>query len=246
MIIYPAIDLLDGACVRLKQGDFAAKTEYDTDPAAVAARFRAAGAKWLHMVDLTGAKAGTPMQAELVAKTAQSVDMRVQVGGGIRAAEHVAAILDVGVDRVIIGTLAIQKPAMVAALLRDRGADKICIALDVFVDGDGTTNVATNAWSEASGKTLDDVIAPFLEAGLKHILVTDIDRDGMEQGPNEALYTKIVADYPHLDVQASGGVRNLNDVQRLAALGAAGVITGRALYEGTLDLADAVRIGGEG
>jgi len=181
---------MDGGCVRLLKGDFGARTNYDADPVDVAKGYAAAGAEWMHIVDLDGAKNGQAEQSELILKVANSANIKVQTGGGLRDLAQIQRLLDGGVDRVVIGSLAVTNPQMVKHWLREVGPESICLALDVNQGG----------WTEASEKTLWGVISDFLGSGLKTILVTDIGRDGMELGGNVDLYKRIQSEFPTLDL----------------------------------------------
>jgi len=240
MIIYPAIDLRGGRCVRLNEGRFDDETVYGSDPLAVARDFAAAGAAWLHVVDLDGAKDPTKRQTALVQALARESRLNVQTGGGIRDVGQVETLFAAGASRVIVGSLAVREPARVREWLARFGPDRIVLALDVRLDGAGTPLVALAGWQASSGKTLDAVLANFIPAGLIHVLCTDISRDGLLQGPNFALYAGLGERFPALQVQASGGVASLDDLRRLRAQGSAGAITGRALYEKKFTLPEAL------
>ena len=242
MIIYPAIDLRGGRVVRLSEGNFNAETVYGTDPLAVARDFAAAGAAWLHVVDLDGARDPAKRQTGLVQVLARESGLKVQTGGGIRAAAQVEALLAAGASRVIVGSLAVREPALVRDWFKRFGAGKIVLAFDVRLDAAGTPLVALSGWQASSGKELAAVLTEFLSAGLVHVLCTDISRDGLLQGPNFALYADLQARFPALQVQASGGVASLDDLRRLRALGSAGAITGRALYEKKFTLQEALAL----
>jgi phosphoribosylformimino-5-aminoimidazole carboxamide ribotide isomerase len=233
MILYPAMDLIDGRIVRLRQGRFDEVTFYDPAPHDALRSFAEAGAEWAHVVDLDGARAGAPAQHALLKELTAATPLRLQVAGGVRSAEHVAALLDAGASRVVIGSLAIRDPQATAALLHRFGPERITLSLDVRVKGEPI--VATHGWQEDSGQTLWDVAALYPTA--RHLLLTDIGRDGMLEGPNHALLAQAVERLPHLAVQASGGVTSLDDLARLTTHGA---ILGRAMWEGHLDLAEAV------
>ena len=237
MIVYPAVDLMGGQCVRLRQGDFADSTRYSSDPAAALAGFAQAGAQWAHVVDLDGAKAGQPVQHDLIAGLAASAPLKLQVAGGFRSAGQVERMLDAGVGRVVIGSLALKDPPAARARFDRLGSGRITRALDVAIR-DGQPLVAAHGWTESSGRTLADVLADFPEA--VHLLVTDIARDGMLTGPNVALIGQLAHDCPRAQVQASGGVAQLSDIPELAAAGAAGAIVGKAIWEGRFTVAEGV------
>jgi phosphoribosylformimino-5-aminoimidazole carboxamide ribotide isomerase len=233
MILYPAMDLMAGRVVRLAQGRFDDATTYPADPAQALAAFAAAGAAWAHVVDLDGAKAGAPVQHDLIARLAAEAPLSLQVAGGIRTREHIARLLDAGAARVVVGSLAVKDPPLVQGFLREYG-DRITLSLDVRIL-DGTPEVATAGWTEDSGMSLWDIAALYPEA--RHLLLTDIGRDGMLQGPNFALLEEAATRLPHLAIQASGGVSSLEDLTRLRT---AGAIVGKALWEGRIDLAKAL------
>lgn len=240
MIIYPAIDLRGGRVVRLTEGKFDQEKSYGDDPLAVAKDFAAAGATWLHVVDLDGAKDPARRQTALVEQLARTSGLRVQTGGGIRDESQIAALLAAGAQRVIVGSVAVKQPALVRDWLKQFGAEKIILSPDVRLDTDGTPRVAAAGWQESTGVALDDFLHGFLAAGLVHILCTDISRDGRLTGPNTALYAGLVRRFPALQVQASGGVSSLADLRDLKPTGSAGVIVGRALYEKKFTLQEAL------
>ena len=240
MIIYPAIDLIAGEVVRLHKGDFAQKTTYGTDPVAVARAYADAGASWLHLVDLDGAKDPAHRQTTLISRIIEGSGLKVQTGGGIRSRADVEALLSAGASRVVIGSLAVRHQDTVAAMIADLGAEAICLAADV-VRPDQDFMIAVSGWQEASTLTLADFIEGFLPSGLRHVLCTDIDRDGTLTGPNKALYDIVKAAYPDIYLQASGGVKGIED---LDGLGTDGVIIGRAIYEQKIDLKAALELGG--
>lgn len=234
MIIYPAIDLMGGGIVRLRQGKFDDSTSYGEAPSDALRRFADAGAQWVHMVDLDGTRAGAPMQHDLISELARSAPVKLQVAGGFRTRDHVARVLEAGVSRVVIGSLAVRDPALVQSFIDDFGAEVIALALDVRLV-DEVPLVAISGWTEDSGMSLWDVAARFPEA--RHLLLTDIGRDGMLEGPNFALLEEAQERLPHLAIQASGGVSSIDDLRRLRT---AGAIVGKALWEGRVDLTEAV------
>jgi phosphoribosylformimino-5-aminoimidazole carboxamide ribotide isomerase len=240
MIVYPAIDLRGGQVVRLTEGRFDQEKNYGGDPLAVAKDFAAAGATWLHVVDLDGARDPTKRQTALVQKLAGESGLRMQTGGGIREVAQVEALLGAGAQRVIVGSLAVKEPARVREWLGRFGGDRIILAPDVRLDAKGTPRVAVAGWQESTGLALDDFLQAYLPAGLIHILCTDINRDGKLSGPNIALYARLVARFPSLQIQASGGVSSLDDLRALQSTGAAGAIVGRALYEKKFTLQEAL------
>ena len=239
MIIYPAIDLIGGAVVRLHKGDFAQQTTYGTDPVAVARSYADAGAHWLHLVDLDGAKDPANRQTGVIADIITGSGLKVQTGGGIRSREDVAALLAAGASRIVIGSLAVRDHDAVAAMIRDFGSETICLAADV-IRQNNRFMIAVSGWQEASDLVLDTFIDGFADAGLIHVLCTDIDRDGTMTGPNRSLYADVKARFPSIQLQASGGVSGISD---LDGLGTDGVIIGKAIYEGVIDLRQALALG---
>ena len=239
MIIYPAIDLKDGICVRLMHGRFDQVTRYDDDPVARLAAFAAAGATWAHIVDLDGAKAGRAVQHALIGDLARAVDIRIQSGGGVRSADDVAALIDAGVARVVVGSLAVSQPETVADWLRRFGPDRLTLAIDVKADGDRWVP-ALKGWTEAAGVDLWTALDRYPPNLARHLLVTDVGRDGALTGPNLELLGQIIRRRPDLKVQASGGVASVTDLTAAAALGCDGAIVGRALYENRFTLEEAL------
>jgi phosphoribosylformimino-5-aminoimidazole carboxamide ribotide isomerase len=237
VIIYPAIDLRGGRCVRLVEGDFARETAFDADPADAATRFAAAGAQWLHVVDLDGAKAGAPVNTDAIARIRAAITIPMQLGGGIRTDAHIDAALAAGVDRVILGSVAIQDPAFVERALA-RWGDRIAIGLDAR-DG----KLAASGWLEQTGVLATDLARRLAAAGARTFIFTDIRRDGTLQGPNLDALREMVAVTPDADVIASGGVGAIGDIDDIVATGASGAIVGRALYDGRVDLAEAIARG---
>jgi phosphoribosylformimino-5-aminoimidazole carboxamide ribotide isomerase len=238
MIIYPAIDLMGGRVVRLTQGRFEDSTVYPDDPAAALEGFTAAGAKWAHIIDLDGARSREPVQHERIAALAKTASVKLQVGGGFRTREQVARMLDAGVERVLVGSLAVKEPTQVSTWLDEFGSDRIVLSLDVRMS-DRTPIVSVSGWTESSGLSLWDVAALFPSA--QHLLLTDIGRDGMLEGPNFELLDEATDRLPHLRIQASGGVSSIADIERLRTDGA---IIGKALWEGRIRLEEALSLAG--
>lgn len=230
MLIVPAIDLKEGRCVRLLKGRFDAVTEYG-DPFAQLAAFEAAGAAWVHIVDLDGARLRQPAQYGLIARLAASTKLKIQCGGGVRARAHVEALLAAGAARVVVGSMAATQPEEVRAWLAVFGLERIVLALDVRANGEGAYEVAVNGWAEGAGRTLEAVLENYPPGAVRHILVTDVSQDGTLAGPNVALMQRVAQARGDLSIQASGGVGELADVRAVRAAGAGAVIVGRALYE---------------
>jgi phosphoribosylformimino-5-aminoimidazole carboxamide ribotide isomerase len=234
MKIIPAIDLQGGACVRLYQGDFDKRTEYSKDPTAVARDFQAKGFEYLHLVDLDGAKHGEQKNRAIVAAIAMESDLEIQLGGGIRDRQTVADWLSAGISRCVIGSLAVKETDTVKNWLEEFGPDRIVLALDISLDDRNLPILATHGWTESSGIDLWQCIDAYIADGIRHVLCTDVARDGAMSGPNLDLYRKFVRRYPSFLLQASGGVRDANDLHELSKLGASAAITGRALLDGRI------------
>jgi phosphoribosylformimino-5-aminoimidazole carboxamide ribotide isomerase len=241
MKVIPAIDLQDGKCVRLYQGDFEQTTEYSDDPAAVARQFADLHASDLHIVDLDGARSGTQDNRDIVGAIASETAMSVQVGGGIRDRDTLSAWLDAGVSRCVIGSLAITEPDAVKSWLVQFGADKIVLALDVSFDDNHVPVITTHGWTRNSTTSVYECIDDYRSLGLQHVLCTDVSRDGAMSGPNLELYADILCQFPDLQLQASGGVRNVQDLQALRDLGLPAAITGRALLDGKITATEMAR-----
>lgn len=237
MKLLPAIDLIRGRCVRLEQGDFARETAYSDDPAAALSAFAAGGAEEAHLVDLEGARAREPRQHDMFVGLARTAPLKIQVAGGFRTREHVAHVLNAGVSRVVLGSLALDDPAAFSSLLADFGPDQLTAALDVRIEG-GRPMVATHGWLTGSGQSLDDVLQRF--PLVRHVLVTDISRDGVLAGPNVALMQSVARRFPAIELQASGGVSSLDDLAALRATGAVRAIVGKAIWEKRFTVAEGV------
>jgi phosphoribosylformimino-5-aminoimidazole carboxamide ribotide isomerase len=239
-MIIPAIDLIEDSVVRLYQGDYEQKTEYKLDPVDVVHSYADQGAQWLHIVDLTGAKDTNKRQLELIGKMVATGRMQFQAGGGIRSEEDVAQLLEIGVKRVVIGSLAVKEPELVKSWITKYGAQAIVLALDINIDESGNKFIATHGWQENSGVSIEALLADFLSVGAKHVLCTDISRDGTLQGANHQLYTAMTKQFPTVGWQASGGIGNLNDIAVLKPTNVSGVILGRALLEGKFTVKQAI------
>ena len=235
--LFPAIDLRAGRCVRLVQGDYDRETVYGDDPVAQALAFQEAGADWVHVVDLDAARSGSPVNRSAVAAVTAALDVPVQPGGGVRSLADARTLFDAGVTRVVLGTAAIQDPDLVTAV-SDYGP--VAVGLDVWGD-----EVAVNGWTEGSGLLIADALGRYSTLGTSAFVITRIERDGTMEGPDLDVLTDALA-VTNVDVVASGGVGRPSDLDDLAALSVdgrriAGIILGRALYEGTVDLATVVR-----
>ena len=232
MLIIPAIDVKDGRCVRLYQGRFDAVTDYTDEIVPIAERYAAAGARMLHLVDLDGAASGTPGNMAIIRDILAATKLDVQVGGGIRTRDTALALFEAGVTRVVVGSIAITEPDEIADWLVEFGPSRIVLALDVRLDDQGEAFVTTHGWTRETPHRLDDVIAGFRSAGLRHVLCTDVSRDGAMTGPNVELYQRMSAHHPHVRLQASGGVRHATDLAELADSGVAATVVGKALLDG--------------
>ncbi len=235
MKIFPAIDLYGGKAVRLYKGDYAQMTVYNDDPVSVARDFVKQGAKYIHVVDLEGAKIGEPAHLDVVQKIASETDLFIEIGGGIRNMETVEKYLSVGADRVILGTAAVTDEAFLKAALAVYG-NKIAVGADI-ADG----RIAIRGWVEKSEYTTDAFFEKMQGLGVKTIICTDISKDGAMKGTNRALYKELGEKYK-IDIVASGGVSTIEDVAALAAAGTYGAIIGKAYYIGAIDLAEAIQV----
>ena len=234
MRIIPAIDLKDGKCVRLFKGDFEQTTEYSANPTEIGQRFSTLAVDELHIVDLDGARTGTQQNHSIVAEIMAQTGLSAQLGGGIREHADVVRWLEAGVARCVVGSVAIKQPETVQQWLREFGADAIVLALDIRLNESGLPMLTTQGWTENSGKSLWDCIDNYRDVGVRHVLCTDVARDGAMTGPNFKLYSDILARYPGLALQASGGVRSIEDLHQLRDLGIPAAITGRALLDGKI------------
>jgi phosphoribosylformimino-5-aminoimidazole carboxamide ribotide isomerase len=231
MELIPAIDLRDGRCVRLLHGDFDAETVYSDDPVQVLDRYREVGARRVHVVDLDGARDGAQPNRAIVLELAAKRTAELQVGGGLRTLARVRELLDAGVSRVVIGSLAITSPDEVISWLKQLDPKRFVLALDVRIDHAGTPWLAIHGWRETSKTQLWTGVERFLRHGLAHVLCTDVSRDGAMTGPNLELYSEAVRRFPELQWQASGGVSSARDLRALRECGVAAVISGRAMLE---------------
>ena len=233
MILYPAIDIRGGRCVRLIEGDFARETAYDADPVAAAKRWVDAGAAWLHVVDLDGAVEGHPINRGAVERIRAAVDVPIQLGGGLRTLTDLEQAFAIGIDRVILGTIALRDPELVISAVA-RWQERIAVALDVR-DG----RLASDGWLGQSEARALEVARRLAAARVRHFIFTDIRRDGALSGPNLESLSELAAAVD-ADVIASGGITSVADLNAVAAAGATGAIIGRALYDGHIDLAEAI------
>ena len=236
MYLLPAIDILDGRAVRLAKGDYNRVTVYNEDPAAQAQLFEEAGAEWIHMVDLNGAKSGVPENIAIIERILRRTNLKIEVGGGIRSLETMARLADAGVSRMVLGTKLVTDPDFAQQAVELYGADMLCVGIDAKGG-----EVATAGWREGSGVAATELAVQMSAMGYRHLVYTDIARDGMQCGLEVAAYERMAAAFGH-PVIASGGVASVADIERLAPVASSieGVIAGRAVYEGTLGVAEGV------
>ncbi len=231
MLLIPAIDVRDGRCVRLLQGDFTAETHYDIEPQELLKRYHDLGASWLHLVDLDGARDGKPGNRSLILTLASERAVQLQVGGGIRDSATIDAFLHAGVGRVVIGSAAVTHPDQVRMWLRRFGPESVTLAFDVRIDSAGVPRCTTHGWQVQTAMSLWQAVDAYRAEGLTHVLCTDVARDGAMSGPNLDLYAEALRRFADVEWQASGGVRAASDLRALAAIGVAAAISGRALLE---------------
>ncbi len=241
MLLIPAIDLREGRCVRLYQGDFDAETRYPHEPLELLAHYRALGARWVHVVDLDGARDGEPLNREVIGALAAESGVHIQAGGGIRSVQRIEALLGAGVARVVIGSAAVERPGEVREWLERFGPERLCLALDVRLGEHGDPQVRTRGWREAGAASLWNVLTQYPPGSVRHVLCTDIARDGALGGPNVDLYAAAQRRRPDLAWQASGGVRDAQDLHRLERSGVAAAVSGKALLEERMTAEELIR-----
>ncbi len=234
MKIIPAIDIKDGQCVRLLQGDYGKIIKYSKNPVEIAKKWEAMGAEIIHLVDLDGAKTGKLVNIEMLKDIIENIKVPVEVGGGIRTSEAVKQYLEAGVKRVIIGTAAIKNPEWVMKMIKIYG-DKICVSIDVR-----NGFIASEGWLDVSKIKAADFILKLEKWGVKTVVYTDISKDGMLKGPNFEMYGKI-SKKTKIDIIASGGVTTLNDIKKLKKMNLYGAIIGKSIYDGVIDLKEAIK-----
>lgn len=237
MYLLPAIDLLDGRAVRLAKGDYNQVTVYNDDPVAQARAFEEAGAEWIHVVDLNGARSGAPENAQLIERILAATSLKVEVGGGVRSLEALERLCQAGATRVVLGTALVRDPEFAREAVARFDGDRLCAGIDAKGG-----EVAVAGWCEGSGIAATELAARMAELGYRHLVYTDIARDGMQCGLEVEVYERMAAAFGH-PVIASGGVASVRDIERLAPVAASieGVIAGRAIYEGTLGVEEGVR-----
>jgi phosphoribosylformimino-5-aminoimidazole carboxamide ribotide isomerase len=231
MQLIPAIDLRAGHCVRLLHGDFGIETRYPTDPFTLLEKYRDLGADWLHVIDLDGARDGTLQNRAIIVKLAVQRAIKLQVGGGLRNTAALAQMLDAGAARVVVGSAALSQADQVQAWMNHFGPERIVLAFDVRMDGNAVPRVTTHGWQRQSEQSLWSAVDSYTASNLKHVMCTDVDRDGALSGPNEALYTDALRRYPQIQWQASGGIRDALDLHALSRCGVSAAISGKALLE---------------
>jgi phosphoribosylformimino-5-aminoimidazole carboxamide ribotide isomerase len=236
VLLIPSIDLRGGHCVRLLKGEFDAETRYDVDPVALLSRYADAGVRWLHLVDLDGARDGTPGNRDLIRRMAAQPRIRIQLGGGLRTRELAEEAIASGVSRVVIGSAAVENPGLLRELLAAHGADAVNLAIDVRVDEGGVPRVRTKGWVQEHALSLWQLLESFADTPLRHVLCTDIQRDGALTGPGFALYEEALRRFPRIAWQASGGISSAADLARLDAMGMAAAVSGKALLEGRISM----------
>lgn len=236
MYLLPAIDILDGKAVRLAKGDYNLVTVYNDDPVAQARLFEEQGASWIHVVDLDGARTGNPLNIAVVERIVRETSLSVEIGGGIRSLDTLKRLADVGAARMVLGTALVNDPDLARAAVEAVGGDGLTAGIDAKAG-----EVAVSGWIEGSGVAATDLARAMGEAGFRHVVYTDIARDGMQTGIDPAAYVAMAQAFGH-PVIASGGVASVADIERLVPVAGSieGVITGRAVYEGTLSVADGV------
>ena len=236
MEIVPAIDMIEGRCVRLSQGDFNKSKEYDASPLEMAKRYEDVGVRRLHLVDLDGARAGIPQNLRNLEQIASATSLEVEWGGGVRSRESIASVLNAGAAGVICGSLALQEPRLFSAFLKEYGEERIILGADI-----SGGKIATKGWLEISSTTVEEVIELFLKDGLKRVICTDISKDGMLLGPAVELYSALMERFPTMHLTASGGVGSMADLENLEAAGVPAAIVGKAIFEERITLKEIER-----
>jgi phosphoribosylformimino-5-aminoimidazole carboxamide ribotide isomerase len=237
MRIIPAIDIIDGKCVRLKQGDYTQKIVYNDNPLDVAKSFEDAGLTHLHLVDLDGAKAGKVVSWDVVERITTNTKLHVDFGGGIKTHEEILRLLNLGVYQVNLGSISVKEPIKILDWIKQFGAEKIILSADVKNE-----MISINGWQESAAINIMTFLKDYVQKGIEHVTCTDISTDGMLTGPNIELYEKILLSFPQLNMIASGGVSCVDDLRELKRIGVDGVIVGKAIYEGKISLRELTTI----
>jgi phosphoribosylformimino-5-aminoimidazole carboxamide ribotide isomerase len=235
--IIPSIDLVDGKCVRLTQGKFEEKKIYDSDPIAVAKRFAEAGLERLHLVDLDGAKAGKVVNHKILEAIAAETKLKIDFGGGVKSDEDIQKIFDCGANQASIGTIAVQNPKLLLSWIQKYGNDKIILGADVL---NGIVRI--NGWVNPTEIKLFDFITNYQWHGIRYVLCTDIEKDGMMEGSSVDLYKSIIQKFPGMRVIASGGVSSIDEIKKLDKIGCYGVVIGKAIYENLISLEELAKL----
>jgi phosphoribosylformimino-5-aminoimidazole carboxamide ribotide isomerase len=237
MRIIPAIDIIDGKCVRLTQGDYSQKKIYNENPLAVARQFQQAGLRYLHLVDLDGAKAGKVMNWKIIEAIASKTDLQIDFGGGIKTDDDIKNIFEAGIQQVNLGSIAVKDKNKVLEWLATYGDEKIILSADVKNE-----TIAIHGWQDTSSLNIFDFVGDYLKAGVRYVVCTDIGTDGTLAGPSIDLYSRILKEQPMMKLVASGGVGNIDDLKKLKAINVHGVIIGKAIYEGRVTLKELISI----
>jgi phosphoribosylformimino-5-aminoimidazole carboxamide ribotide isomerase len=229
MKIIPAIDIINGQCVRLTQGNYDQKTIYEEDPLIVAKNFERIGLSNIHLVDLDGSKSGKVTNWQVIQRLAQHTSLRIDFGGGIKTDTEIERLLSLGIQQINVGSVAVKNPQQMQEWIEKFGYEKIILSADVK-----NTNVTISGWQLTSTVSVFDLISEYEKLNIKYVTCTDVGRDGMLEGPNFELYKKLRTQFPHIHLIASGGVRSMDDIRQLKSIGLYGVIIGKALYEGSI------------
>ncbi|MGD1839828.1 MAG: 1-(5-phosphoribosyl)-5-[(5-phosphoribosylamino)methylideneamino]imidazole-4-carboxamide isomerase [Thermonemataceae bacterium] len=232
MRIIPAIDIIDGKCVRLTQGDYQRKKVYNENPVEVAKHFEAMGIRYLHLVDLDGAKSKKVINLKVLEEISRQTQLKVDFGGGVQSYESARDVFEAGAQQVTLGSIAVKKPAVVDQCLETFGSERIILGADVKGQ-----QVAISGWQEVTPLTLETLVAKYVAKGIQYVICTDISKDGLLAGPSFSLYVQLIKRFPSVHLIASGGVTTIEDIGKLAAIRLEGVIIGKALYEGTITTA---------
>jgi len=233
MEVIPAIDIIDGKCVRLVRGDYGTKKIYSNDPLKIALSFQNAGIKKLHLIDLDGAKEGKVKNWKTIEEIAKNTNLEVELGGGIRGEKDIKRLLNLGVGRIILGSISLKEPKKFKNIFKKFGPDKIVVATDVK-----RNKICYRGWQEEIQKKFSSFLKDLIKLGIKTVICTDIERDGTLKGPNFSLYKRLISKFPKLKIIASGGIRDIQDLKKLSKIGVPGIIIGKAIYENKISLSD--------
>ncbi len=231
MVIFPSVDIRDGKCVQLQQGDFARQTVYSGSPVDVASRYARQGFRFIHVTDLNGAESGQPVHTGILGRIAEIPSLKVQGGGGVRSLRSLERVQSTGIDRVVLGSIAVSQPEVVYQWIEMYGPGRLAIAIDVKDDG-----VVTNGWRASTDQTPESIIERYAHRGVRRFVCTDVSREGMRSGPSLALYGRLRQEYPTAELVASGGISGIDDVVRLDELGMFGAVIGTALLDRSIDV----------